>query len=68
LKSRKSLTGEVGRYGAELPPCLAERTLVVEPEKSLDQRSNQAQEFLLLWSVASRDEKGSDLNVGDLST
>ena len=34
----------------------------------LDQRSNQAQEFLLLWSVASRDEKGSDLNVRDLST
>jgi hypothetical protein len=29
---------------------------------------NQAQEFLLLWSVASRDEKGSDLNVRDLST
>ena len=23
--------------------------------------ANQAQEFLLLWSVASRDEKGSDL-------
>jgi hypothetical protein len=37
-------------------------------EKSLDQRSNQAQEFLLLRSVASCDEKGSDLNVGDLST
>ena len=36
--------------------------------KLLDQRSNQAQEFLLLWSVASRDEKGSDLNVHDLST
>src|SRR5437868_4716247 len=57
-----------GRYGAELPPRLAERTLVVEPERSLDQRSNQAQEFLLLRSVASCDEKGSDLNVGDLST
>jgi hypothetical protein len=27
-----------------------------------------APEFLLLWSVASRDEKGSDLNVRDLST
>jgi hypothetical protein len=34
----------------------------------LDQRSNQAQEFLLLWSVAGRDEKGSDLNIGDLAT
>ena len=34
----------------------------------LDQGSNQPQEFLLLWSVASRDEKGSDLNVRDLST
>jgi hypothetical protein len=39
-----------------------------EPEKSLNQRSNQAQEFLLLRSVASSDEKGSDLNVGNLST
>jgi len=53
---------------AELPPCLAERTLVVEPERSLDQRSNQAQEFLLLRSVVSCDEKGSDLNVGALAT
>ena len=34
----------------------------------LGQSSNQAQQFLLLWSVASRDEKGSDLNVYDLST
>jgi hypothetical protein len=34
----------------------------------LDQRSNQAQEFLLVWSVASRDEQGADLNVGDLAT
>jgi hypothetical protein len=59
--------GLVG-MGPSYPPCLAERTLVVEPEKSLDQRSNQAQEFLLLRSVASCDEKGSDLNVGDLST
>jgi hypothetical protein len=33
-----------------------------------DQSSNEAQEFLLLWSVASRDQKGSDLNVGDLAT
>jgi hypothetical protein len=39
-----------------------------EPEKSLNQRSNQAQEFLLLRSVAGSDEKGSDLNVGNLST
>jgi hypothetical protein len=36
--------------------------------ESLDQRSNQTQEFLLLWSIASRDEKGSDLNVGALAT
>ena len=34
----------------------------------LDQRSNQAQEFLLLRSVTSRDQKGSELNVRDLST
>jgi hypothetical protein len=37
------------------------------PVPALDQRSNQAQQFLLLWSIASRDEKGSDLNVDDLS-
>ena len=42
--------------------------IVAEAKKCLDQRSNPAQEFLLLWAVASRDEKGSDLNVGDLST
>ena len=34
----------------------------------LDQRCNQAQEFLLPWSVTSRNKKGSDLNVGDLAT
>jgi hypothetical protein len=34
----------------------------------LDQSSNQAQEFLLLRSVAGCNEKGSDLNVHDLST
>ena len=34
----------------------------------LDQRSNQAQEFLLLWPVARCNEEGSDLNVGDLAT
>src|SRR6266516_1732694 len=38
------------------------------PGGAHNQRSNQAQEFLLLRSVASCDEKGSDLNVGDLST
>jgi hypothetical protein len=42
--------------------------IVAEAKKCLDQRSNQAQEFLLLWSVASRDEKGSNVNIGDLST
>src|SRR5260370_22214706 len=35
---------------------------------SLDQRSNQAQEVLLLRAAASRDEKGSDLKRGGLST
>src|SRR5260370_12921079 len=34
----------------------------------LDQRSNQAQHLLLLWSVASRDAKGSALNVRDPPT
>ena len=31
-----------------------------------NQRCNQTQEFLLLWSAAGRNEKGSDLNVGYL--
>ena len=39
-----------------------------DPEEPLDQRSNEAQEFLLLRSVTSRDQKGSELNVCDLST
>jgi hypothetical protein len=38
------------------------------PRETLDQSSNQAQEFLLLRSVTSRDQKGSELNVCDLST
>jgi hypothetical protein len=33
---------------------------------SLNQRCNQTQEFLLLWSAAGRNEKGSDFNVGHL--
>jgi hypothetical protein len=37
-------------------------------DELLGQSSNQAQQFLLLWSIASRDEKGSDLNVRDLAT
>jgi hypothetical protein len=36
--------------------------------RTFDQRSNQTQELLLLRSVASRDEKGSNLNIGDLAT
>jgi hypothetical protein len=32
----------------------------------LNQRCNQTQEFLLLWSAAGRNEKGSDFNVGHL--
>jgi hypothetical protein len=36
--------------------------------RPLDQRTNQTQEFLLLWAAASSDEKRSDLNVGDLAT
>ena len=31
------------------------------------ERSNQVQEFLLLWSVASCNQEGSDLNVGHLA-
>jgi hypothetical protein len=37
-------------------------------EQSLDQRTNQAQECLLLWAITRRDEKRSDPNVGDLAT
>jgi len=36
--------------------------------RTSDYRSNQAQEFLLLRSVASRDDKGSNLNIGNLAT
>jgi hypothetical protein len=36
--------------------------------RASDQRSNQAQEFLLLWPAASPDEKGADLDIGDLTT
>ena len=36
--------------------------------RTSDQRSNQAQEFLFLWPAASRDKKGSNLNIGDLAT
>jgi hypothetical protein len=32
----------------------------------LNQRCNQTQEFLLLWSAAGPNEKGADLNVGHL--
>jgi hypothetical protein len=44
------------------------RVRLHDKQSLLDQRSNQAQEFLLLRSVASRDEKGSNLNIGDLAT
>ena len=33
----------------------------------LDQRSDKAQELLLLWPAAGRDQKGSDVKVGDLA-
>jgi hypothetical protein len=36
------------------------------PESPLNQRCNQTQEFLLLWSAASRNKKSSDLNVSHL--
>jgi hypothetical protein len=47
---------------------LIEGTIAGPARELLGQYSNQAQEFLLLWSVPSRDEKGSDLNVGNLAT
>jgi hypothetical protein len=36
--------------------------------RSPDQRSNQAQKFLLLWPAASTDKKGSKLDIGNLAT
>ena len=46
----------------------AAEPLTVRPTElvPLNQRCNQTQEFLLLWSAAGRNEKGSDLNVGHL--
>ena len=35
--------------------------------ESLDQRSNQTQEFLLLWSIAGCNEERSDVNVSHLA-
>jgi hypothetical protein len=45
----------------QAPPKIGQR-------RPLDQRTNQTQEFLLLWAAASSDEKRSDLNVGNLAT
>jgi hypothetical protein len=42
------------------------RTVHDAPRSPLNQRCNQTQEFLLLWSAAGRNEKGSDFNVGHL--
>jgi hypothetical protein len=39
-----------------------------KPSGIFGQLPNQAQEFLLLWPIASCNEEGSDLNVGDLAT
>jgi hypothetical protein len=33
----------------------------------LNQRSNKAQQLLLLWPIASRAQKVSDLNIGRLT-
>jgi hypothetical protein len=51
------------------PITSAERFSPLRPPgiRTSDQRSNQAQEFLLLWPAASRDKKGSDLNISDLA-
>jgi hypothetical protein len=37
------------------------------PRELLDQGSNQPEEFLLLWPIASCNEEGSELNVGHLA-
>ena len=47
--------------------CAATQKLRLRGVRTSDQRSNQAQEFLPFWSIPSRDEKGSDFNVGDLA-
>src|SRR2546423_9164704 len=38
-----------------------------ELRELLDERSNQAQEFLLLWPIASCNEERSDVNVSHLA-
>src|SRR5205823_13454638 len=48
-------------------PNWGHRTARGELGELLDQRSNQAQEFLLLWPIAGCNEKGSELNVGHLA-
>jgi hypothetical protein len=48
----------------------AERFSPLRPPgiRTSDQRSNQAQEFLLLWPAANPDKKGTDLNISNLAT
>jgi hypothetical protein len=55
-------TGHFGIIAAPRAPFNASDRAGV----ALNQRCNQTQEFLLLWSAAGRNEKGSDLNVGHL--
>jgi hypothetical protein len=53
------------RFGQSLQIEVTE--LSREPQGLLDQGSNQAQEFLLLWPIASCNKEGSDLNVGHVA-
>jgi hypothetical protein len=68
--------GEVGNSSDFLGHLFCSRNTIERPSKAppkiwqrrpLDQRTNQTQEFLLLWAAASSDEKRSDLHVGDLA-
>jgi hypothetical protein len=52
------------------PITSAERFSPLQPPRirTSDQRSNQAQEFLLLWPAASPNKKSSNLDISDLAT
>jgi hypothetical protein len=52
------------------PITSAERFSPLRPPgiRTSDQRSNQAQEFLLLWPAAGSDKQGSNLDISDLAT
>jgi hypothetical protein len=66
--SQFELPGRDPMMRAALPITSARRFLRASRRPELlDQRTNQAQQLLLLWAAAGPDEKRSDLHVGDLA-